>query len=264
MAVCDTGMLCSRGKCVTLPSSHTEGCQVFLTRHRELLCSCAWHPLTPSHVSGHSSSRCGAAHTCSWARPLPARTPLLLGPRKGLAIASLAAQDPLDLTSGGAREEDDPARPAALRWGGSILVLPELWVTPAAAWALRSQPDGNILCPCVRQLPCVCVCTSRVSGATFFTKWGGLAGQRVRDARGTASLWGCPLPAGAGGDVVWMCPSLLTASLLPSGPRGIAVPGSPSSSPALIRSLDMHWFFRFSQTALIRHFILLEIPLAIK
>lgn len=176
MAVCDTGMLCPWGMCVTRSSSHAEDCQVLLTRHRELLRCCACHPLTLSHVLGHScSSTRGSAHTCGWARPLPVWTSLFLGSREGLAIASLLAQGPLDLTSGRAREEDDAARPVALRWGNSIHVLPKLWVTPVVAWALRLQLEGNILRPRIQRPPCVCVCTSSAAGATFFTngRWAG-------------------------------------------------------------------------------------------
>jgi len=67
------------------------------------------------------------------ASTLPVRTPLFLGSREELAIASLVAQRPLDLMPGKAWEEDNAARLVALHWGNSTHVVPELWVMPTAA-----------------------------------------------------------------------------------------------------------------------------------
>lgn len=100
MAECDVGMLRSCGMCVTHSSSCAEDCQVLLTSCGKLLHCSAWHPLTPSHVLGHSfSSTRESAHISVWAWPLPIWTHLFLSSGKRLTIASLIPQDPLDLSS---------------------------------------------------------------------------------------------------------------------------------------------------------------------
>lgn len=166
MAVWDTGMLCCRGMCVTRSSSHAEGCQVFLTRHRELLCCYAWHPLTPSRVWGHS---CGSTRGSA-----PAHPDTSLSGVKGRACHCFSrCSEPLGSHTGESLGRRWPSLPSC--FGNSTHMLPELWVTPAAVWAPRSQLDGNTRRPRVRQPPCVRICTSSAAGATFFTnrRWAG-------------------------------------------------------------------------------------------
>lgn len=242
MAECDTGMSCSCGMHVTCSSSHAEDCQVFLTSYRKLLHCSVWHPLTPSHLLEHSfSSTCESAHIWVWARPLPGCTHLFLSSSKRLAISSLVPQDPLYLTSERAWEEDNPA---SLHRDNSTHVCclncgwPQLWQECCA--------HSRVACVSVHQV--------WLETPSLWTG-GRMVGQSVQDAQGTACFHrrcfaGVPFLAHCLALAVW--------------PKRDCSAWQPQLLASRMWSLDVYWFFCFSQTALIRHFILLEIPLTIK